>query len=157
QTSRSVVHAFSIPKSARLESVTVDGRPQAVKSEDGKVRVSLAPGTALIVAEWHAPEGLKALFSSPQVHTGAPGVNFRTVIDLPSERWLLLVGGPPRGPALLFWGYLLLIVGAAILLPRIAFSHLKTRDWLLLGLGLTQVPAAVAVRSEERRVGKESR
>src|SRR5690606_7726219 len=82
---------------------------------------------------------------SPSVHAGAPGVNFRVTVTLPHERWLLLAGGPGQGPAILLWGYLVLIAIAALLLPRLPLSTLGKRDWFLLGLGLTQIPAAAAV------------
>ncbi len=145
RTSRSVVHSVTIPSEAKLESVTVDGRPQAVKAAQGKVRISLAPGQRRVVVEWDDPRGISAWYRSPEVSAGAAGVNFHTVVELPRERWLLYTQGPARGPALLFWGYLVLIVIAALLLPRLPFSPLGWPAWLLLGLGLTQVPVAVAV------------
>src|SRR5690606_23909733 len=37
------------------------------------------------------------------------------------------------------------ILAAAVLLSRLPFAPLKTRHWILLGLGLTQVPVAAAV------------
>lgn len=145
QSSRSVVHAISIPKDSKLEVVRVGDVPQAVKSEDGQVRVALAPGRSLVTVEWQERQGIGAWFSPPAVHTGAAGVNFRTIVELPQNRWLLAAGGPGQGPALLFWGYLVLIFVAALLLPRLPSSPLTWSQWLLLGLGLTQVPAAVAV------------
>jgi hypothetical protein len=145
KTSRSVVHAVTIPVQAKLEEVTVNGTAQAVKSENGKVRISLQPGVSRVVVSWQERHGLVSWFTSPKIDAGALGVNFRTVVNLPADRWLLIAGGPPQGPALLFWGYLVLIVIAAFLLPRAPHSPLLFHQWLLLGLGLTQVPAAVAV------------
>ncbi len=145
QTSRATVHTVTIPKSARLESVLVDGVSQAVKSDEGRVRISLLPGIRKVLISWQDPEGLSTLFRSPQVDAGAAGVNFRVVTELPSERWLLLAGGPPQGPAILLWGYLVLILAAAWLLPRLPYAPLNRAQWVLLGLGLTQVPAGVAL------------
>jgi hypothetical protein len=88
---------------------------------------------------------LRSLFRSPHVDAGAPGVNFRVVVELPTERWLLWAGGPPQGPAILLWGYLILILAAALLLPLLPYAPLKRTEWLLLGLGLTQVPVALAL------------
>jgi hypothetical protein len=64
---------------------------------------------------------------------------------MPAGRWLLFAAGPSWGPAVLFWGYLLVVMLAALLLGRIALSPLNSAEWLLLGLGLTQVEAPVAL------------
>ncbi len=145
QTSRSVVHTVTIPEGAKLEGVEVDGVAQAVKSENGQVRVSLSPGIRQVTVSWQETRGITTIFRSPKVSTGAAGVNFRTVLELPEKRWLLMAGGPAQGPAILLWGYLVLIFGAAVLLPRLPYSPLKSWQWVLLGLGLTQVPSAVAL------------
>ncbi len=145
QTSRSAVHTMMIPVGAKLESVEVDGVAQAVKAENGRVRVSLSPGIRQVTVSWQETSGISSVYRSPKVSTGAAGVNFRTVLELPDKRWLLMAGGPAQGPAILLWGYLVLIFGAAVLLPRLPYSPLKSWQWVLLGLGLTQVPSAVAL------------
>ncbi|HXS16121.1 MAG TPA: hypothetical protein VN764_02975, partial [Polyangiaceae bacterium] len=145
QTSRAIVHAVNIPKDAKLDTVQVDGVAQAVKIDQGRVRFSLSPGVRQVSISWQQNQGLSALFRTPEVDVGAAGVNFRTVIDLPEKRWLLLAGGPAQGPAILVWGYLLLIVSAAWVLSRLPYAPLSLGQWLLLGLGLTQVPSAAAL------------
>ena len=46
---------------------------------------------------------------------------------------------------MLFWGYLLVVLLFGVLLGRLPLSPLKTHQWCLLGLGLTQVEAPVAL------------
>lgn len=144
-TTAASVHTVSIPPHAKLDAVEVDGVGQAVKAQDGKVRISLSPGLRQISVRFQESSGLSLLFRSPQVSTGAEGVNYGTVLDLPEKRWLLWAGGPAQGPAILLWGYLVLIMAAAFLLPRLPFAPLAAWQWILLGLGLTQVPAVVAL------------
>lgn len=144
ETSRSLVHTVKIPANARLERVEVDGQTQAAKNEGGAVRLSLTPGSHSATIAWQSDEGLGLMFRTPAVDLGAAGVNQRTVIELPQERWLLFAGGPAHGPAILFWGHLLLLVVIALLLPRLPYNSLRTYEWLLLGLGLTQIPVFVA-------------
>jgi hypothetical protein len=45
----------------------------------------------------------------------------------------------------LFWSYVVVIVLAAFALGRISWTPLRSRQWLLLGLGLTQVHAIMAI------------
>ena len=46
---------------------------------------------------------------------------------------------------MLFWGYLLLVALIAVVLGRVPLSPLRTHQWLLLGLGLTQVALPIAL------------
>jgi hypothetical protein len=66
------------------------------------------------------------------------------VVRLGADRWLLWTGGPGTGPAVLFWGLLLVLALAALLLARSRLTPLGVVDWLLLGIGLSQVQPWVA-------------
>jgi hypothetical protein len=67
---------------------------------------------------------------------------------MPADRWTLFVSPALLGPAVLFWGLLLVFALVAFALGQVALTPLRTRQWFLLSLGLTQVPiwsAAVVV------------
>jgi hypothetical protein len=71
--------------------------------------------------------------------------NINTVLKVPVDRWVLWTWGPLRGPAVRFWVILICSLLAAIALGRLPQSPLRTWQWLLLGLGLTQVPLEAAL------------
>jgi hypothetical protein len=82
------------------------------------------------------------------VELGRAAANARVTLQMPQDRWLLWVSGPSWGPAVLFWGYLLLALGAALLLSRAGSrvgTPLRMYEWVLLAIGLTQVPAPAAL------------
>jgi hypothetical protein len=81
----------------------------------------------------------------PTVGLPVPAVNVETVLHLPDSRWLLFTRGPSWGPAVLFWGYLVLAVLVAVGLGLFADSPLSVTQWLLLALGLTQTSAIGAL------------
>jgi len=56
---------------------------------------------------------------------------------LSRDRWILFTNGSTMGPAVLFWGVLLVILLGSIILGRIKNSPLKTWQWFLLGAGLS--------------------
>lgn len=145
EVTRSMVHSVKIPEQARVERVTIDGVSEAVKFTSGSLMIPLHPGSPRVEIVWQEPVGISAVFRAPAVDLGAASVNLRTSIALPSGRWLLWVGGPAQGPALLYWGYLIVLILAGWVLSRLPYAPLRFYQWLLLGLGLTQVPAAIAV------------
>ncbi len=56
-------------------------------------------------------------------------------LQLPADRWLLATFGPPVGPAVLYWGELLVMIALAFMLARARRTRLKFHDWLLPWFG----------------------
>jgi hypothetical protein len=104
----------------------------------------LPPGEHELNVGWQERGGLSAWFRTPRVLLNRELINAELSVHLPDERWLLAAGGPSWGPAILFWGHLVLVLLLAPLLARIPRSPLKAWQWALLALGLTQVPLPVA-------------
>jgi hypothetical protein len=88
-------------------------------------------------------QGISFAYSPGQISASRPLGNVTTTLNLPGDRWLLWAQGPSWGPAVLFWGYLIVVLLAAFGLSRVPHTPLKTHEWVLLGLGLTQVEVAV--------------
>lgn len=148
RTSRGGQHTIQLPPKADLQQVTVNGRSLPVRMEGNRVTVPLQPGKQNIGVTWQQMTPFAALFRTPMVNIGEKdesAANAKVTINMPDQRWVLLVGGPQWGPAVLFWSYLLAIVLVAVALGRVSFLPLKTWQWILLGLGLTQVSAVTAL------------
>jgi hypothetical protein len=73
------------------------------------------------------------------VNLGVKSVNSQIHLDLPSSRWILFLGGPQLGPAILFWGLVLVLLIASIILGRNQWTPLRTWQWFLLGLVVSQL------------------
>ncbi len=145
RTSQGGQHKIGLPDEAKLQWITLDGKTQPIKIQENHVIVPLRPGERALEMEWHQNAGVGFLTRSPAVDVGDQAVNADVVFQMPKNRWILLTKGPTLGPAVRFWSYLVVILIAAGLLGRIHWTPLKTRHWLLLGLGLTQVPPWVAI------------
>ena len=65
-------------------------------------------------------------------------------LDRGMARWVLLVGGPRTGPAVLFWSFFVVLLGVAVGLSRLPWTPLRSYHWVLLALGLSQVPIPAA-------------
>lgn len=144
RSSRGAQHVLTLPEGAQLESVSLNGAVQPIRQEGRKVTLPLVPGAQVAQLSWRQPEGLSFSTTLPEVDVGAPTVNAEVTVEPPSSRWVLFVSGPTLGPAVLFWSYLLVILLAAFGLARVRFAPLKVWEWLLLGIGLSQVPVEAA-------------
>lgn len=145
RTSKGGEHRVTLPEGANLMQVKVNDQSQPLKQEGNDVIISLQPGLQNISLEWHQPVPSSLITRAPLITIGPKAVNADMVFNMPPNRWILWVGGPRLGPAVLFWSYMVVIILAAIGLGKITWTPLKTRHWLLLGLGLTQVHPLMAI------------
>jgi hypothetical protein len=130
-------HTIKLPVAARVTSVSFDGRAQQLRPEKGELPLSLAPGAHSFEIAWEEPRDVSLHTQPSQVDLQTPASNIETQVKLPDSRWVLAAWGPGVGPAVLYWGELVVFVAVAWLLGRWAKSPLRFTEWLLLGLGLS--------------------
>ena len=145
RSSRGGLLGITLAPKAAIQSLSVDGAARPYRMDGRKVEVTLSPGSQAIHVEWQQPGGIETRQVVPEVSLSEPAANAKVTVELPGDRWLLWAGGPSWGPAVLFWGYLLTILIASVVLGRLPFSPLKSWQWALLSLGLTQVPPPVSL------------
>jgi hypothetical protein len=145
RSSRGGQHALGLPPTAELQQVAIDGQSLPLKSAQGTLLVPLRPGAQTVTVAWQQESDGRLLQRTPSVVIGDAAVNAAVTIRLPRSRWLLWAHGPRLGPAVLFWSFLAVVVMLALGLGRFPLTPLRTFDWLLLVLGLTQIPVPVAL------------
>ncbi|HKY91764.1 MAG TPA: hypothetical protein VJM11_12025, partial [Nevskiaceae bacterium] len=133
-------HAIPLPHGLTLQRLTVDGAQQPARREGGRVVVPLHPGTQTVSLAMRGEEGLGTRLVTPPLVVGLPGVNADVVVGMPGDRWILFAGGPRLGPAVLFWGALVVLLAIAIGLAKTGITPLKGAAWSLLVIGLSQIP-----------------
>lgn len=141
-----------LPEGARVGSVSVGGVSlNPLKSTDGRYRVAVAPGTNLIELTW-LQEGIGRFFRrAPEVELSAAGTNVTVELVEPNSGWIVAMGGPGVGPAVLWWGVIASMLLIAAVLSRIPGQPLGFWSWFLLFLGtstvgkLTVIPFAIWV------------
>ncbi len=139
-------HVLQLPPGAVLKTLNIDGQPYPLRpQDDGSLVLPLHPGEQTLELQWQQPDAIRAWLQTPPLAMGIHGVNADLLVEMPYNRWILMLDGPALGPAVLFWGVLLTIILAAVLLGRTRQTPLRTPQWLLLGIGLSQTSVAVAV------------
>jgi hypothetical protein len=130
-------HIIKLPEKARVTSVSFDHRPQQLRPEKGELPLSLAPGAHEFSIAWEESSDVGMLTHPSTVDLQSPASNVMFGVQLPDSRWILAAWGPGVGPAVLYWGELVVFIAVAWLLGRWAQSPLRFTEWLLLGLGLS--------------------
>jgi len=131
-------YRLELPESAEVTQLTADQRvlpPQA----STVLQLPLRPGTQQVTVQWQQRTDSFWLHQTPKLDLGQAAGNIYLQLQLPHDRWLWAVTGPAIGPAVLFWGMLLVVLGLAVVLARVIESPLTKRHWLLLFAGISTV------------------
>ncbi len=144
RSSQGTKRRLLLPEGAELLSVTIDGQAQPIRQEGREVLVPLRPGAQSLDLKWRSPQAVETLTKTPTIDLGGPHANSALQMSLGHDRWILWAHGPAMGPAVLFWGVVIVIGLVAFILGRIQLTPLKTWQWALLGVGLSQVPLPLA-------------
>lgn len=138
-------HLVELPADASLQAVTMNGVAQPIRQDGRRVSLPVVPGEQQVELRWRSPTAIAAWFRTPVFSLGSDSVNAALTVTLPADRWVLFAGGPALGPAVLFWGTLIVVAVAGVALGRSKFAPVPTWQWLLLGVGLTQSSIGGAV------------
>jgi hypothetical protein len=130
-------HVVKLPASARVTAVAVDGATVPVQMEKGELPLALLPGPHQVRINWQSSDGATAFTRISPVDLNVASSNVSTVMRMPGDRWVLYAGGDGIGPAILYWGELVVFVLLAINLGRGRRAPLRSHEWLILGLGLS--------------------
>ncbi len=134
-----------LPAEAEITALMHNGNAIPVRKDGGKLIIPVRPGEQTVSIAWKTNLELGARAQAGEVRLPVESANIQTEITVPNDRWVLWAHGPQRGPAVRFWGILLCSLLAAVALGRIGKSPLHTIEWMLLVIGLTQVPLVAAL------------
>ncbi|MEZ5447476.1 MAG: hypothetical protein R3E89_00015 [Thiolinea sp.] len=138
RSSRGVQHSLTLPEHAQLQELKLDGVAQRIQDGNRTVTLSLKPGQQTVNLQWRENDPARLAYRFPAVDLGLPSVNAQLSLNPPAERWILWTSGPTLGPAVLFWGVLLALLLVSLLLGYSRLTLLKSWQWFLLGVGLSQ-------------------
>jgi len=136
RSSRGGQHIITLPEHAELASVSINGSLQPIRQQGRKVSLPIVPGTQRIVVKWRVDTSINTHLTVLPVDVGVDNVNNSIRVRMGRDRWVLLTNGPQMGPAVLFWGVLLVVLIGSVIVGRMKESPLRTWQWFLLGAGL---------------------
>ncbi len=134
-----------LPAAAEITSLSQNNRELPVRKDGTRLIIPLRPGEQAISIGWKTNIPLGLHTTAEQINLPVESANLTTVLHVPESRWILWADGPLRGPAVRFWVILLCSLIAALVLGRLSYSPLRPLPWMLLAIGLTQVPLPAAL------------
>jgi hypothetical protein len=144
ESSQGGQHRLALPQGFDPIGLTIDGASQPLRRDRNAVVLPLHPGSQSVALKLRQNEGLHSRLTTPAFDLGIPGANARLDVNLSDDRWVLFAGGPRLGPAVLFWGVLVVYFALAAALGRSRQTPLRGIHWALLFVGLSQISVAAA-------------
>ena len=135
---------IEVPAGAELARLEIDNVEVPPQEAPNTLTFPLRPGRQTATVVWNMQQGVAVKTSTPSLSLSTAPSNIELSMTLPRSRWPLLVSGPDMGPAMLYWGMLLVMLLVAICFGYIVHRFqlkipLKTRHWVLLMLGMSTV------------------
>lgn len=140
-TSQGSQHDISLPEGAKLQKVEVNNQNLPLEINAGKLTLPLGVGQQNIKVSWEELGGLAMRYKTAPVSIGASSVNQTTTIQYPGDRWIVWLSGQGFRPYVLFWAKLVFLLMVSYLLAKFKLAPIRTYEWLLLTLGLSQISA----------------
>ncbi|CAA6827312.1 MAG: Unknown protein [uncultured Sulfurovum sp.] len=137
KSSQAGQYIISLKSVTELKPTVIDGRTHYLKISDGEVSIPLQAKAQKVKLSWREERGTDVQYDFSSIDLGKTSTNNTIQLTLAQNRWILWTSGPIFGPAVLLWGVLLAVLLFALILGRIKGSPLKSRDWLLLGVGVS--------------------
>lgn len=137
KSSKATQYSIELKGVEELKPVIIDNTTHYLKITKDRVTIPLKAKTQDIKLSWREEIASDINYQFPQVNLQKDSTNNSIKLELPYNRWILWTDGPLLGPAVLIWGVLVGLFIFALILGRIPKSPLKTRDWLLLGVGIS--------------------
>jgi len=145
RSSQGAQHTIMLPADANLGSVYIDDVIQPIRQEGRRVTLPVNPGEHQFKVDWRLGEGISNYYISQDVDLGLDSVNNSIRLMLPQDRWVLLTAGPRLGPAVLYWGVVIIVLIVSGILSFTKATPLRYWHWALLGIGLSQVHISFAL------------
>ena len=146
RSSKGMQHTINLPENVQLQSVKINGITQPIRQKNSQLSIPIKPGQQDIAVLWRSIMQQQAnVFTSPAIDLGIRSVNYHLKVLLGHDRWVLLTAGPAFGPAVLFWGVLIVIAILSFALGKSSLTPLKHWHWFLLLIGLSQTPVGFAM------------
>ena len=126
----------TLPPSSRVQRLLKDG-DQVIAPSTNELTVPVVRGITQYRINFESDDELSMFYRTPEVRLSNASNNIDIALNYPRNRWILMLGGPTIGVAILFWGVLIVTVVVAWVLALLPNFPLTKVDAILLAAGAT--------------------
>ncbi|MCK5808834.1 hypothetical protein KAH37_07620, partial [bacterium] len=130
---------IKLPKEALLDKMIIDSVERIISNKNGEITLPLHPGKQTVALHWKEMSPFSFMKRTPLINLNGKTSNIDIKFAVPRSRWVLFVGGPPIGPAMLIWGLMIVLLIVAFILGRFKSLPIKSYEWALLFIGMGTV------------------
>jgi hypothetical protein len=130
-------HRITLPAGVDVLDVQRDNIRLNLQPQADQLSLPISPGAQTYTLKLREQRDVGWLTISPIINLGLPAANINLRTTLTEQRWILATRGPVVGPAVLYWGELLVALILAFLLARSGKTSLGRWQWFLLVLGFS--------------------
>jgi hypothetical protein len=131
---------LKLPTDAKVTSVERNKESIVAKVKNSIITIPLLPSKQDIAVEFSTKKGVTLKTQMAKIEFSKSATNIFLNLKVPYNRWILFTNGPLMGPAVRFWGLFILMLISAFILGSLKNSPLTKGEWLLLTVGLSQIP-----------------
>ena len=125
-----------LPTGSVLEGMTIDGQDQPLTTGT-VINFPITHGEHVYGVNWRMEDTLGWLYRTPDLAIDGDARNVSHTVQLAKSRWILLLGGPAIGSAVLFWGVVIVTVLVGLTLTYLPKFPLTKLDAILISVGAT--------------------
>jgi hypothetical protein len=130
-------HRITLPVGLEVLDVQRDNVHLNLQPQENQLSLPVSPGAQTFALKLREQRDVGWVTSSPVINLGLPAANINLHTTLTEQRWILATRGPAVGPAVLYWGELLVALILAFLLARSGKTSLQRWQWFLLVFGFS--------------------
>ncbi len=127
---------LNLPDGAVLEGISIDGENRPMDTGN-VVNFPITHGDHNYAVSWRMDEPLGWFYQTPTIEFDQVARNVSHSVHMAKNRWVLMLGGPAIGSAVLFWGVVIVTVLVALGLTYLPRFPLTKLDAVLVAVGAT--------------------
>ena len=127
---------LTLPQQAVIQAIAVDRQGQPIPASS-EILLPVQTGTHIYEVDWLNEANASTLFSTPSIQLQQGARNIDVSMTYPQGRWILYLGGPTLGAAVLYWAVVFVVLLVAVGISRLPNMPMTTTDAVLLSLGAT--------------------
>jgi len=137
KSSKASQYKITLKGIKEINPTIIDNQTHYLKISNSQITIPLQAKEQSVQISYREEYSSGMSYHFPTIDLAKESSNNTLELKLPQNRWILWTHGTLLAPAVLLWGVIFALLIFAIILGRVEGTPLRSRDWLLLGIGVS--------------------